>query len=50
MTYLVLGMCAIYIVLMGLPYWAELMEWIMLRGVGVYYLVLNGGLALLTLI
>jgi len=33
MTYLVLGMCAIYIILMGLPYWVGLVEWIALRGV-----------------
>jgi len=47
MTYLVLGICAIYIILMSLPYWAGLVEWITLRD---YYLVLNGDLALLTLI
>jgi len=47
MMFLVLGMCVVYIILMGLLYWTGLLEWIVLRGV---YLILNGGLALLTLI
>jgi len=33
MTYHVIGMRAIYIILMGLPYWAGLVEWIVHRGV-----------------
>jgi len=33
MTYLVLGMCVIYIILVSLPYWAGLVECITLRNV-----------------
>ena len=33
MTYHVIGMCAIYIILIDLSYWTGLVEWIVLRGV-----------------
>ena len=33
MTYLLLGMCAIYIITMSLPCWDELVKWTLLRGV-----------------